>query len=73
MAVLSGSAINTGFLDAGLLDEVRILIGAGIDGRGGMPAVFNGLPKAHLVILLHLTDVPKLDSGAVWMTYRIQQ
>ena len=50
-----------------------ILIGAGIDGRGGMPAVFNGLPKAHLVILLHLTDVPKLDSGAVWMTYRIQQ
>ncbi|MFR3921175.1 MAG: dihydrofolate reductase family protein [Dysosmobacter welbionis] len=34
MAVVGGSAINTSFLDAGLLDEVSILIGAGIDGRG---------------------------------------
>lgn len=43
MAVVGGSAINTSFLDAGLLDEVSILVGAGIDGRGGMPAVFDGL------------------------------
>ena len=72
MAVVGGSAINTSFLDAGLLDEVSILIGAGIDGRGGMPAVFDGLPKTHPVIPLRLTDVQKFDSGAVWMKYRIQ-
>ena len=72
MAVVGGSAINTSFLDAGLLDEVSILIGAGIDGRGGMPAVFDGLPKTHPVIPLRLTDVQKFDGGAVWMKYRIQ-
>ena len=72
MAVVGGSAINTSFLDAGLLDEVSILIGAGIDGRGGMPAVFDGLPKTHPVIPLRLTDVQKFYSGAVWMKYRIQ-
>lgn len=46
MAVVGGGHINAGFLRAGLLDEVSILIGAGIDGRGGMAAVFDGLPAA---------------------------
>ena len=70
MAVVGGSAINTSFLDAGLLDEVSILIGAGIDGRDGMPAVFDSLPMAHPVIL-RLTDVQKIDSGAVWLRYSV--
>lgn len=71
MVVVGGSAINTSFLDAGLLDEVSILIGAGIDGRGGMPAVFDSLPMAHPVTRLRLTDVQKFDSGAVWLRYSI--
>ena len=71
MAVVGGSAINTSFLDAGLLDEVSILIGAGIDGRDGMPAVFDSLPMAHLVIPLRLTYVHKIDSGAVWLRYSV--
>ena len=71
MAVVGGSAINTSFLDAGLLDEVSILIGAGIDGRDGMPAVFDSLPMAHAVIPLRLTDVQKIDSGAVWLRYSV--
>lgn len=73
MAVVGGSAINTSFLDAGLLDEVSILMGTGIDGRGGMPAVFDGLPMSHPVIPLCLTDVQKFDSGAVWLRYSILQ
>ena len=44
MAVGGGGHINAGFLAAGLLDEVSLLIGSGIDGRGGMSAVFDGLP-----------------------------
>lgn len=71
MAVVGGSAINTSFLDAGLLDEVSVLIGAGIDGRGGMPSVFDSLPMAHPVIPLRLTDVQKIDSGAVWLRYSV--
>ena len=73
MAVVGGSAINTSFLDSGLLDEVSILIGAGIDGRGGMPAVFDGLPMSHPVIPLRLTDVQKFGSGAVWLRYSVLQ
>ena len=73
MAVVGGSAINTSFLDAGLLDEVSILVGAGIDGRGGMPAVFDGLPMARPMIPLRLTDVQRFDSGAVWLQYSIQR
>ena len=73
MAVVGGSAINTSFLDAGLLDEVSILMGTGIDGGGGMPAVFDGLPMSHPVIPLCLTDVQKFDSGAVWLRYSILQ
>ena len=43
-------------LAAGLLDEVSILIGTGIDGRGGMQSVFDGLPMERGVTPLKLTN-----------------
>lgn len=51
MAVVGEGHINSAFLAAKLLDEVSVLIGAGIDGRGGMGAVFDGLPQERPVIL----------------------
>jgi len=71
MAVVGGPVINTAFLTAGLLDEISILMGAGIDGRGGMPAVFDGLDKNSRVIPLTLDSVQKFQSGAVWLRYRV--
>ena len=71
MGIVGGPKINTAFLKAGLLDEISILIGAGIDGRGGMPAVFDGLEMSHDVTALKLTDVQKFDSGAVWIRYAV--
>ena len=71
MAVVGGSAINTGFLDAGLLDEISVLIGAGIDGRGGMPAVFDGRAMDYPVTPLRLAGVKQFDSGAVWLRYKV--
>ena len=70
MGIVGGPKINTAFLEAGLLDEISILIGAGIDGRGGMPAVFDGLDMAHDVTALKLIDVKKFDSDAVWIRYK---
>ena len=35
LGIVGGPAINSAFLDAGLLDEISILIGSGIDGRQG--------------------------------------
>ncbi len=73
MAVVGGGHINAGFLAAGLLDEVSILMGAGIDGRGGMAAVFDGLPMDRPVTPLHLDSVKQYGSGAVWLRYTVEK
>ncbi len=70
MGVVGGPAINTAFLNAGLLDEVSLLIGAGIDGRGEMPSVFDGRDMAYPLTHLHLTKAEAFASGAVWLRYR---
>lgn len=68
-AVVGGGHINAGFLASGLLDEVSVLVGAGIDGRGGMSAVFDGLSMDRAVTPLWLTHVQQYASGAVWLRY----
>ena len=70
MAVVGGAVINGAFLKAGLLDEVSILIGAGIDGRKGKPGVFDGFDIDQPVISLSLKDVETFKSGAVWIRYK---
>ena len=72
MAVVGGGHINAGFLTEELLDEVSILIGSGIDGRGGMAAVFDGLPEERPVTPLKLSQVKPCKSGAVWLRYTVQ-
>ena len=72
-AAVGGGHINAGFLAAGLLDEVSILIGAGIDGRGGMQSVFDGLPIERGVTPLKLTGVQQYGSGAVWLRYNVEK
>ena len=65
-AAVGGGHINAGFLAAGLLDEVSILIGAGIDGR-------DGLPMERGVTPLKLTSVQQYGSGAVWLRYNVEK
>nr|WP_325185083.1 dihydrofolate reductase family protein [uncultured Oscillibacter sp.] len=71
LGIVGGPAVNTAFLDAGLLDEVIVLIGAGIDGRASFPPVFNrrdngrGEPTP-----LELIEAKACDSGAVFIRYR---
>lgn len=69
MGIVGGAAINTAFLNEGLLDEISILIGAGIDGRREMPSVFDGREMSFPLTHLKLLDVKKFDSGAVWIRY----
>lgn len=73
MGVVGGPAINTAFLNAGLLDEISILIGAGIDGRTEMPSVFDGRDMSFPLTLLQLSDVRSFDSGAVWLRYKTKK
>ena len=71
-AVVGGGRINAAFLSAGLLDEVSILIGSGIDGREGEPSVFDGLGKKSHVVPLTLRSVQSFESGAVWIRYSVR-
>ena len=70
MGIVGGPAINTSFLDEGLLDEISLLIGAGIDGRKEFPSVFDGLGNIHPLIHLKLLDVKRFKSDAIWLRYK---
>lgn len=72
MAVVGGGTVNAGFLDAGLLDEVSVLIGPGIDGRGGMTAAFDGLPMDREPFRLKLVESKVFDNGAVFLRYQVK-
>lgn len=64
-----GGHINGAFLQAGLLDEVSLMIGGGIDGRAGMTAVFDGIKDPNYPpTLLTLNDVKRMGN-TVWMRY----
>ena len=41
-----------------------------LDGRAGMPTVFDGFGMEHEVTPLSLIDVTKFDSGALWIRYK---
>lgn len=71
LGIVGGPAINTAFLDAGLLDEVIVLIGAGIDGRASFPPVFNREDDSQTTPTpLKLVEAKTYDSGAVFIRYK---
>ena len=71
MAIVGSGTINAAFLHAGLLDEVSILLGPGIDGRKGMTSTFDGLPMGTEPVNLKLTSVQPYKDGAVWLRYTL--
>lgn len=71
LAVVGGGHINGAFLDAGLLDEVSVMIGPGIDAREGMASVFDGLKVDHPVAMLKLQNVSRL-ADVVWLRYTVK-
>ena len=72
LAIVGGGKINGGFLEAGLVDEISILIGAGADGRTGQPSLFDGRPESSRPIALQLKDVESYEDGAVWLRHLVK-
>lgn len=70
MGLVGGPVMNTAFLNAGLVEEVDVLIGAGIDGREEMESLFEGR-KESKPLPLKLQDVKRFDSDAVLLRYTI--
>lgn len=71
LAVVGGGKINGGFLQAGLVDEISVVIGPGIDGRIGQPALFDGLTQNAPIALKQLKSVQSYDDGAIWLRYLV--
>ena len=65
-----GGHINGAFVEAGLVDEVSLLLVPGIDGRHDIPTVFDGLSKS-VTVALKLKSVEQLESDALWIRYEV--
>ena len=73
LALLGGGHINGAFLEARLIDEVSLMLSGGIDGRKGMPAVFDGIDDANRnPVLLTIQSVEQLNQHSVWIRYKIE-
>lgn len=70
LAVVGGGHINGSMLDLGLIDEVSMMYGYGIDGREGMAAAFDGRPMERKPVRLAFKSVEEQD-GIVWMRYQV--
>lgn len=67
-----GGNINGGFLEAGLIDEVSLLIVPAIDGRHDIPTVFDGMSHAReTAVPLQLKFVEQRENGTLWIRYRV--
>ncbi len=68
-----GGHINGGFVEAGLVDEVSLLLLPGIDGRPDIPAVFDGVASSkHNAIPLRLKFVEQREGDALWIRYQVR-
>lgn len=72
LAIVGGGHINGSMLDAGLIDEVSIMIGPAIDGRRGYAAVFDGIPTNREPFMLSLKSVKQYREGTVWLKYSVR-
>ncbi|MDO4587619.1 MAG: dihydrofolate reductase family protein [Planctomycetia bacterium] len=72
LLLVGGGVLNGGFLEAGLLDALGVLLAPGIDGRSGIPTLFDGISaEKKKAAPLRLKEVEALASGAVWLYYEV--
>lgn len=73
LAVVGGGKINGGFLSAGLIDELSLLLAPGIDGRTSQPALFDGIADrpGFLPACLALKSVETIADGVLWIKYSV--
>jgi 2,5-diamino-6-(ribosylamino)-4(3H)-pyrimidinone 5'-phosphate reductase len=67
-----GGHINGAFLQAGLIDEVSLLIVPGIDGRSSVASVFDGVdPSKSTAVPLKLKSVQQRPGDTLWLRYEV--
>ncbi|WP_454083475.1 dihydrofolate reductase family protein [Georgenia sp. Marseille-Q6866] len=70
-----GGLVNGAFLTAGLIDELSVLIHAGIDGASDSPSYVEAEPSEDRLPAagrtLELRGVETLEEGMVWLRYTL--
>ncbi|MFM0167944.1 dihydrofolate reductase family protein [Paraburkholderia sediminicola] len=70
LIVEGGSQVSGAFVNAGLVDEVSVLILPLVDGRSEHPSSFEvAMEKWQAPAYLKLTSVEQKEHGAVWLRY----
>mgnify|MGYP002892971961 CR=1 FL=1 len=73
LAIVGGGHICGSFLEAGLIDEVSIMVAPGIDGRKGQTAVFDGISRMECnPYKLKLESVEQWETDIVWLRYKVK-
>ncbi|WP_213880182.1 dihydrofolate reductase family protein [Pseudomonas sp. dw_358] len=71
LCVEGGPHVSGGFVNAGLVDEISVLILPLVDGRGAHPASFEVSQAAwQQPTYLRLASAEVQEGGAVWLRYR---
>jgi riboflavin biosynthesis pyrimidine reductase len=69
-----GGHVNGGFLQAGLVDEISLLLLPGIDGREQIAAVFDGVTAVnHTAVPLRLKSIERREGDALWLRYDVSR
>ncbi|MCH5236144.1 MAG: dihydrofolate reductase family protein [Muribaculaceae bacterium] len=73
LAIVGGGRINGAFLEAGLLNELSVMIAPGIDGRTGQPSLFDGIKDKDDFLPKHMffKSVSNFPNGVVWIRYEL--
>ena len=72
VSIQGGGKINGAFLNAGLIDEVSLVIAPVVDGEMDTPTAFDVVGRSvHSPARLRLLSVERLDGGVVWLRYRV--
>jgi len=67
-----GGHINGGFAEAGLIDEVSLIVVPGIDGRQSVPTVFDGMSTSRkAAVPLKLKSVERRGGDSLWLRYEV--
>jgi riboflavin biosynthesis pyrimidine reductase len=70
LIVEGGSHVSGAFVNAGLVDEVSVLVLPLVDGRSAHPSSFEvAMDKWHAPAYLKLTSVEKTEHDAIWLRY----
>ena len=71
MLLSGGGVVDWSFLQAGLIDEISLVVPPVIDGGVRLPSAFDDSPLAagHAPVALKLADVQRLEEDALWLRY----